>query len=428
MKKLILSFVLLMFLPVISLSQMCNTTPTNMGSLTITNTFQNVTNASGAKRYWTFNAIAGCTYDFSTCSSVFTNDTYLRLYSGTNPTSAIIQTQNDDNGIFCAGNKASLSWVCTTSGTYSILVTNYICANLSASTILSYRRSCPTTTPINDNCSNAINILSLPYTSPITSNNGATNDVPTSVSNCGTQGTNIWYKVTGNGNEYIATTCNTSTNFDTEIRVYTGLCGALNSMVEVVCNDDDISCSINNLNSKVNWCSVLGVTYYISVGNYSSSNVYGNFRLNVTQQANCVALPIELLSFVGENNNSYNILTWVTASESNNDYFTLERSEDGIIWDIIHIEDGVGFSTQITSYSYNDYNFPPNNINYYRLRQTDYDGYFEIFDIITINNLNNDSKKYLVKKFTIDGREITNDYRGLYMELYSDGTIKRVYK
>ena len=126
-------------------AQFCSTTTlSNMGTLTPTGTFQNVTATAGAKRYWTFTATAGCTYDFSTCNSVNTNDTYLRLYQGTTPATAILRAQNDDNGPFCTSNKASLSWLCPTSGTYSILVTNYSCANISSSTILSHRVTCGT--------------------------------------------------------------------------------------------------------------------------------------------------------------------------------------------------------------------------------------------------------------------------------------------
>jgi hypothetical protein len=126
-------------------AQFCSTTTlSNMGALTPTGTFQNVTMTSGSKRYWTFTATAGCTYDFSTCNSINTNDTYLRLYQGTTPTTAILRAQNDDGGPFCAGNKASLSWLCPTTGTYSILVTNYSCANISSSTVLSHRVTCGT--------------------------------------------------------------------------------------------------------------------------------------------------------------------------------------------------------------------------------------------------------------------------------------------
>ena len=53
----------------------------------------------------------------------------------------------------------------------------------------------------NDLCANATLISSLPYTSPVTSNSTATDDVPSSGSLCSTQGSNLWYRLVGNGNQ-----------------------------------------------------------------------------------------------------------------------------------------------------------------------------------------------------------------------------------
>lgn len=150
MKKILL-FILFSLSFSITQGQFCSTTAlSNRGNLTPTGTFQNVNGNASFKNYWTFTATAGCTYDFSTCSGPNGNDTYLRLYQGITPNTAILRAQNDDNGPFCTGSKASLSWVCPTSGTYSILLTNYSCANLSATTTLSYRVIC---TPPYNPCS-----------------------------------------------------------------------------------------------------------------------------------------------------------------------------------------------------------------------------------------------------------------------------------
>ena len=72
MKNLCLFLAFIILLPKVGKSQMCNTTPTNMGVLTLTSTWQNTAANSGAKRYWTFNATAGCTYGFSSCNSINT--------------------------------------------------------------------------------------------------------------------------------------------------------------------------------------------------------------------------------------------------------------------------------------------------------------------------------------------------------------------
>lgn len=630
-----------------------------MGSITPSGTWTNTAANSGSKRYWTFTATAGCTYDFSTCNSVNTNDTYLRLYSSA--TGGTVLTFNDDNGPFCTSNKASLSWLCPTTGVYSILMTNWSCANLSSNSVFSYRvtcapafnpcssftnisscgtattftvssgngaynppsttcgfstpgqeriftftptvtgnytisqptsfgyidwfykpvsggcngtgwtcidditnantgnanvnialtagvqyyimadpesttggsvtftincpptynpcssintisscgititanissgsgaynppttscgfttpgqeiiyqftptvtgnyvisqptsfgyidyfyklassgcsgtgwtciddisssntgngnvniplvsgttyyimldpesttggtvqfsLTCPTPPPANDNCANATSIT-LPYNSGVVSNNGSTDDAPSST--CITSGSNLWYKVVGDGQEYIATTCDASTNFDTEISVFTGACGA---MTEVTCNDDDATCSSSGVSSTVSWCTTSGVEYYISVGYYTTGGGFGNFRLLVNNGVGCSPLPIELLSFTGEPYNNNVMLEWSTASEYNNDYFFIEKSTDGYQWSKISQVEATGNSTVTMNYMVFDTE-PKKGINYYRLTQVDFDGQYETFNPIAVNIIDNSDCDY--KFYNMSGQLI----------------------
>lgn len=73
---------------------------------------------------------------------------------------------------------------------------------------------------------------------------------------------------------------------------------------------------------------------------------------------------------------------WQTASELNNDFFTLEQSLDAINWEVIKTINGAGNSNCILNYSYE---IPPpyDNTAYYRLKQTDYDGSFEYSNVIS---------------------------------------------
>ncbi|MBL0103765.1 MAG: T9SS type A sorting domain-containing protein [Bacteroidetes bacterium] len=71
-------------------------------------------------------------------------------------------------------------------------------------------------------------------------------------------------------------------------------------------------------------------------------------------------------------------VSWTTASEINNDYFTVERSVNGNEWEIIQRVIGAGNSTNYLSYQFRDVN-PRNGISFYRLRQTDYDGIEKVF-------------------------------------------------
>ncbi|NEN24749.1 T9SS type A sorting domain-containing protein [Cryomorpha ignava] len=94
-------------------------------------------------------------------------------------------------------------------------------------------------------------------------------------------------------------------------------------------------------------------------------------------------LPIELFSFSAEKQNSCTNLEWVTDSESNNSFFTLERSDDAIHFHEILKVAGAGSSRQRQVYKYLD-NTPKAGINYYRLSQTDFDGEQTYFDIKSV--------------------------------------------
>jgi hypothetical protein len=95
------------------------------------------------------------------------------------------------------------------------------------------------------------------------------------------------------------------------------------------------------------------------------------------------ALPIELISFTGKCNNQNIELKWSTATETINHYFSIERSIDGINWQLVTKVDGAGNSTSIKNYSYTDVR-QYDDISYYRLKQTDFDAEFKYCAIIAI--------------------------------------------
>jgi len=83
-------------------------------------------------------------------------------------------------------------------------------------------------------------------------------------------------------------------------------------------------------------------------------------------------LPIELLDFNGKSYQDYNELYWHTATEINNDYFEVQKSIDGLEFYKIGTIKGAGNSSTTLSYSLKDK--APESINYYRLKQVDFDG------------------------------------------------------
>lgn len=94
------------------------------------------------------------------------------------------------------------------------------------------------------------------------------------------------------------------------------------------------------------------------------------------------ALPVELLHFTASATTESIELKWATASEFNNDYFTIERSNNGIDFYEIARMDGVGSSVDVNNYSIVDVQ-PIAGKSYYRLKQTDFDGTYTYSEIVT---------------------------------------------
>jgi len=138
----------------------------------------------------------------------------------------------------------------------------------------------------------------------------------------------------------------------------------------------------------------------------------------------CIVLPITLSLFSVTNYKDVNIIRWETESEQNNDFFTIEHSSDGKNWRDIAYVPGAGNSSSSISYEYQHTGFP-NEINYYRLRQTDYDGTTETFKIVSVDNRNN---KNLVRIINTMGQEVDERYNGIVIKLYSDGSTEKVYQ
>jgi hypothetical protein len=144
-----------------------------------------------------------------------------------------------------------------------------------------------------------------------------------------------------------------------------------------------------------------------------------------------IPLPVELIAFEGFNTKDGNVLTWKTATEHNSDYYIVERSITGEFTenDVIGLKSAAGNSQEILSYAFVDNDFE-HVINYYRLVQVDTDGQFEIFGPIAINN--QQQIKKIVRVLNSAGQEVSESYinlpAGMYIEIYDDGTMKKIIK
>lgn len=135
------------------------------------------------------------------------------------------------------------------------------------------------------------------------------------------------------------------------------------------------------------------------------------------------SLPIKLIEFKGESKKTHNLLSWTTATETNNNYFTIEKTLDGLNYSTLATVSGAGTSSFIINYTHSDFNFE-RKINYYRLTQTDYNGESESFNVISINNVK--ESKEIVKILNTMGQEISKDYLGLRIIYFGNGDVLKI--
>jgi hypothetical protein len=138
--------------------------------------------------------------------------------------------------------------------------------------------------------------------------------------------------------------------------------------------------TLNDLHSNNNDGTLTNFTLSGSTSNWVTSvaGISGSCS-NVM----CSALPVDLIEFAGNVYNKGVNLKWITANELNNLGFDIQKSNNGRYWQVIDFIEGKGTTNEINEYQYQDSN-PYSGINYYRLRQIDYDGQYNYSDIAIV--------------------------------------------
>ncbi len=139
-----------------------------------------------------------------------------------------------------------------------------------------------------------------------------------------------------------------------------------------------------------------------------------------------VVLPIELLDFDAFKVDYFAKITWSTASETNNNYFTIEKSYDGRNWFELTQVSSVGNTTRQTYYQFDDKTFM-DVINYYRLSQTDYDGKSKTYSPKSVL-FEKDKVEYIYRNVLGQEIDFENTPSGVYLKCFSDGTSIKVFK
>ncbi len=132
-----------------------------------------------------------------------------------------------------------------------------------------------------------------------------------------------------------------------------------------------VTISIDN-----DFSGVMSIEYSVSDGTFTST---ANIAVLIQS-----AVAVNLVRLSGKAQNNGNLIEWTTASEINNDYFTLYSSTDGTNYTQITTVKGVGNSNTNQHYQMLDKN-AANGLTYYRLTQTDYDGTTKQLGVVTVS-------------------------------------------
>ncbi len=150
-----------------------------------------------------------------------------------------------------------------------------------------------------------------------------------------------------------------------------------NGFVNLFYDSDDGVSDKNNVSvahddGSFNWVDMGGAASANITGNIVSGTI-SSFKRKFALGFPPSSLPIQLISFDAVKSGNNVKCEWSTASEINNDYFTIERSPDGTKFDSILSVKGAGNSSGTLHYSAMDEN-PLQGDSYYRLKQTNHDG------------------------------------------------------
>ena len=177
------------------------------------------------------------------------------------------------------------------------------------------------------------------------------------------------------------------------------------------------------------WQNIGGnnITGTVSAGVVSSNsgwNSYSPFTLG--SQTGAIPLPITLVSFTAKPYQNDVKVSWQTASEIENDYFIVERSENGQDFSEIARIDGAGNSSNTINYFTMDTDFNK-TVLYYRLKLISFNGEVTFSDIASVDMSQLQNHGVIVMTVNSLGQEVNESAKGIVFDIYSDGTsVKRI--
>ena len=318
--------------------------------------------------------------------------TYFKFTTNSTPECILLDMETSIAGIkmeaalftTCAGTSASgfdpFQNVCMNDGD-GIWATNLFYNNLSPNTIyyLSVRTESGFTgsiqicgkyeTPTNDLCSGSTGIDDLVTPNQNNACNIGSTEVPPSNLCAGSLENTAWYTFTvlstGVSSIVISNLNCDNANFagnndyGFQIGFFTGNCG---SLTPTNCQAQNGAAGGTVIASSTSLPA--GTVVHVAIDGYGGSNCkYSIVAINATP------LSLKMKFFDGWRGSDFNLLTWVTLTERNHEYFEVERAEDGIHFSALGRVNGAGNSTIENRYSFKDEK--PLQTGYYRLKQVD---------------------------------------------------------
>lgn len=240
---------------------------------------------------------------------------------------------------------------------------------------------------------------------------------------CGSTENMVFYTFTSptTGTYYLEQSAQTCSGSGTQVMVFrsTYTCGTLpENPIEAASTTYELVCSAASTAYRYFTMSLTaGQTYIIGVDGYAGDEC--TYRITIGP---VIVLPVELLSFKAIPEDNGVVLLWETATETNNDYFSVERSFNGNEWATIGTVKGSGNSNERLSYSFLDTN-PFGGTSYYRIRQNDYNQKFSFSDVVAVAM--NAELDPLILVTNVLGQKVPMDYPGLKILKYRSGKIVR---
>ncbi|MDR6197527.1 T9SS type A sorting domain-containing protein [Siphonobacter sp. SORGH_AS_0500] len=147
------------------------------------------------------------------------------------------------------------------------------------------------------------------------------------------------------------------------------------------------TCQVFRVNFQVP--NSVGPGRYDVTGNlfWNGSAPDGNSTANDVSSTSirvATATPVSLAGFTAKGQNQNVELSWSTAQERNNAFFEIQHSTNGKSFETVGKVEGKGTTSQKQNYNFTHYRLNPSVIHYYRLKQVDFDGKFELSSIRSV--------------------------------------------